>query len=191
MKVLPSSLARTIVTILVVGLMLGYAPNVFADSSSVNNDNNRVFEIKVKNGKVTFNKCIGTCTATDIDPTATIATRPLRPWQLQKGIALTKVGIQVALSDARNKPTNFNAADHIVCLNYTTEMMKAAGGQGNIRVAYWDSGISNCHNETGKPCKAVKGQWHILNTTYDASNQACARLRLAASFALVTVKPGK
>jgi len=183
--------ARLILTILIIGLMLGYASDVFADSISGKGDNNKPLELKVKNGKVTFSKCVGTCTVTDIDPTTMTTEKPLRPWQVQKGITLTKIGLQVSLTDSRNKITNLNTADHVVCLNYTDEMMKTAGGQGNIRVAYWDPAISNCHNETGKPCKSVKGQWHILNTTYESPKQACARLRLAAPFALVTVKKSK
>lgn len=195
----------TVVTaLIVVGVAVwavGMIHPAAASSGSGVGDGVHPVEITVSNGRVTFETCKGTCTATDISPASA---GPVRPWQTKgnpleiqgQTIVLLDKGIQTSLVDYTGKPQNYLGMAAAICLNYTSADVAAAGGDPKrLRVAYWDPNIKDVNV---KDWTVTQGRWYALKTTYTFQgayghknpNEACALLRLPAAFALVVVDPG-
>jgi hypothetical protein len=163
-----------------------------ASSASGAGDGLHPVKLTVANGRVTFDTCKGTCSATDIAPASV---GPVRPWQT-KGppinmnmltFTLTGKGIQTSLVDSQGSVQSYTGLPCIICFAYASAEAAAAGGKEKLRVAYWASNLDNCDDDWAFECtKKVKGNWHVLNTTYEGS-EACALLRLTGSFALVQI----
>lgn len=163
-----------------------------ASSASAIGDGLHPVKLAVANGRVTFDTCRGTCSAADIDPASA---GPVRPWQM-RGPAinatmltfnLTGKGMRTALTDGKGNAQTYTGLPCTICFSFTSAEAAAAGGQDRLRVAYWASDLNNCDDDWAFTCtKVVKGNWHVLKTTYVGS-EACALLRLTGSFALVQV----
>lgn len=126
--------------------------------------------VTTSNGSVTFETCQGACQVKDVDPTT--LGRPVRAWQ---SFRLTQRGLQTSFVDANARVESYVGRPQAVCFPYTAAEAAEAGGESHLRVAYWDASLKD---------GAGSGRWYRLRTTYGAG-QACARLRLAATFALV------
>jgi Cu-Zn family superoxide dismutase len=127
--------------------------------------------VNTPQGRVTFDNCPGICGANSADPSKI---GPIRDWQT---ITFTGQGIQTVFLGWDGNPVNYSGTPYTVCFSFTAAASAAAGGSSHLKVAYW----------AAKPKDAAgnKGRWYVLLTTYTAANEACASLRLPATFALV------
>ncbi len=188
MKTLRLTVLFTLVFMLV-GLTVSGAS---ANTASGVGDGLHPVKLDLAYGRVTFDTCKGTCTATDIDPASV---GPVRPWQIKgpsinasmQTFELTGMGIQTSLVDSAGHAEGYTGLPCVVCFSYSAADAAAAGGKSNLKVAYWAAGLTNCNDDWALACPTkLKGNWHVLRTTYDGG-YACALLRLTGSFALVKI----
>lgn len=127
--------------------------------------------VNTSHSRVTFDYCPNFCGAESIDPSLI---GPVRSWQ---NLTLTNKGVLISFTDKNGNTANYSSRPYQVCISFSADEAAAAGGRAHLKVAYWDSKV--------KDTLGTKGRWYVLNTTYTPSGEACALLRLAASFALV------